>query len=164
LYKRDLVARERFAKKVLRLLPREFWTTGISFYLDCVAFVFKTNPRDEAMAPKARKWRKISEGLKLRCTAKGSKEGNTKAHFIAAISPGKGFVCCEQYETRMSGKFFAEFVKNNFEGIFQKSSNEKAKRFLQDGCPSQNSKVAKDALDKCGAKLFKIPPSRYQSH
>ena len=156
--RKDLIERKRFAAKVKRLLPENFWTTGISFYLDGVGFCYKTNPSNEAMAPKGMVWRKANEGLKQGCTAKGSKEGTKQAHFIAAISPGKGFVCCEQYYDRMSGRLFADFVNEHFERVFQSSSNQGAKRFLQDGCPSQNSKVASTAIDKSNAKLFSIPP------
>ena len=70
-------------------------------------------------------------------TSKGSKEGTKQAHFIAAISPGKGFVCVEQYFQKMSGQLFSDFVDEHFETVFENSSKKKARRFLQDGCPSQ---------------------------
>ena len=91
------------------------------------------------------------------CTAKGKKEGSKQAHVIAAISYGKGFVCCEQYHGKMCGKLFAEFVKDTFEEVFEKSTNPRAKRCLQDGCPSQKSKVARRAIDGTDAKTFALP-------
>ena len=157
LVKKDLSKRVAFARKVRKLLPEDFWKTGISFYLDAAGFTYKTNPCNEAACPKAREWRRANEGLTRGCTAKGKKEGSKQAHFIAAISYGKGFICCEQYHGKMCGKLFAEFVKDNFEEVFEKSSNPRAKRFLQDGCPSQNSKVAKRAIDGTSAKMFAIP-------
>ena len=57
----------------------------------------------------------------------------------------------------MCGKLFADFVKDNFEEVFEKSSNPRAKRFLHDACPSQNSKVAKRAIDRTSTKMFAIP-------
>ena len=156
--RKDLIARKRFAHKVKRLFPETFWTSAISFYLDGVGFVYKSNPCDEGMAPRAMEWRKPNEGLSPGCTAKGQKEGTKQAHFIAAISPQKGFVCCEQYLGRMSGELFAEFVDEHFERVFDNSSNTRSKRFLQDGCPSQNSKKATNAIARKNALLFSIPP------
>ena len=44
-------------------------------------------------------WRRPNEGLKYKCTAKGSHEGTggKVAHFFAAIVCGKGITLCEQY-------------------------------------------------------------------
>ena len=98
----DLKARVKFCQKVRRNgLMKEFWRTGISFYLDGKGFQYKTNPDDQAHAPRARKWRKWGEGLK--CTSKGKKEGCTNANFMVAISYGKGSVLCEQYDGPITG-------------------------------------------------------------
>lgn len=51
---KDLIARRKWCRWILGRLPSEFWRTGISFYLDGVGFVYKQNPMDEALSPKAR--------------------------------------------------------------------------------------------------------------
>ena len=155
---KDLQLRMNFAKKAKKLLQPDFWESGVSFYLDAVGFTYKTNPCDQARSPGAMLWRRANEGLEVGCTAKGQKEGTKQVHFICAISHGKGVICCEQYEGKMSGELFANFVDENFEQVFQKSCNPRAKRFLQDGCPSQNSKRALASIDQTNAKLFSIPP------
>ena len=45
---KDRLNHVKFAKKVLSRLTSEFWTEGISFYLDGVGFVHKTKPHDQA--------------------------------------------------------------------------------------------------------------------
>ena len=66
-----------------------FWTNEVGFYLDGVSFVYKHNPLAGAVSPKARVWRKKSEGLKI--TAKGSKDlaGGKRLHMMVAIAYGK---------------------------------------------------------------------------
>jgi transposase len=158
LHAKDLKSRVKFCKKIRKQkLGDEFWRTGISFYLDGKGFQYKSNPYDQARAPGAREWRKRGEGLKFNCTAKGKKEGGINVNFMVAISYGKGVVLCEQYEGTITGPKFAEIVKS-FPKAFNKSSNPKARRFLMDGCPRQNSKVAMRAIDKVNALVLKIPP------
>ena len=53
--------------------PPNVWTHSIAYYLDGVSFVYKTNPMDQARAPKGRVWRRKSEGLTQGCLAKGKK-------------------------------------------------------------------------------------------
>ena len=65
---------------------------------------------------------------------------------------------CEQYHGRMTGKLFADFVRESLPEVFSKSANPKGRYFLQDGDPSQNSGVASAALLKIGAYPFSIPP------
>ncbi|XP_028419243.1 uncharacterized protein LOC114545017 [Dendronephthya gigantea] len=105
-------------------------------------------------------WRRPNEGLKYKCTAKGSHEGTggKVAHFIAAIAYGKGFVLCEQYNGKLNGQSFADFIRENFPRVFSSCSHSKGKLFLQDGDPSQNSKKANDAMHVVGARKFSIPP------
>ena len=81
---------------------------------------------------------------------------STKA--IVAIAYGKGIVCCEQYEGQMTGQLFASFITEKFDRVFANSANPRGKLFLQDGDPSQNSKVARDAMAKIGTRLFSTPP------
>ena len=79
LLKSDLRKRMRFCRKIkMRNLGSEFWQRGISMYLDGKGFQYKSNPHGEARAPKAREWRKESEGLDYGCVAKGRKEGGNK--------------------------------------------------------------------------------------
>ena len=51
----------------------------------------------------------------------------------------------------------ADFVRNHFPSMFTDSPNPRGKLFLQDGDPSQNSKLCKDAMDSVGCRLFHIP-------
>ena len=158
LSKCDVKNRLKYARKIKKLeLGFDFWTKGISFYLDATGFEYKRNPMDQARAPGAREWRLINEGTKLGCTSKGKKEGTTQAKFMVAISYKCGVVLCEQLTKRMNGKSFAKLVCDHFPLAFSISINPKSKRLLQDGCPVQNSKKAKRAFDRIGAHLFCIP-------
>ncbi len=154
----DLKKRLQFAHKLKKLgLGLDFWKKGISFYLDAVGFIYKKNPLDQARAPSAREWRRADEGLSFGCTAKGKKEGSTQVKFMVAISYKQGVVLCEEYENRLSGRSFATMVRKKFPLAFMLSINPKSKRVLQDGCPVQNSKRGKRALERLGAHLFCIP-------
>ena len=154
----DKKKRSKFAKKVLKTLKEEFWTEGISFYFDGVGFVHKTNPHNEARSSGARNWRKAGEGLIH--TAKGKKEGSggKTANFFVAIAFDKGVISCEQYHCKLTGTMFAEFVKEHLSDVFKNSANSRGKLFLQDGDPRQCSKVARDAMDQLGCRMFAIPP------
>ena len=57
----------------------------------------------------------------------------------------------------ITGEIFAAIVKSSFEKAFEYYSNQKARQFLMDGCPQQNSKIAMNAINKEHAKVFKIP-------
>ena len=150
--------RERFAKKVLKKVKDEFWTEGISFYFDGVGFVHKTNPHNEGRCSGARNWRKASEGLVY--TSKGKKEGSggRTANFFVAIAFDRGVICCEQYHATLTGHMFAEFFTDHFSSVFKNSANPRGKLFLQDGDPRQCSKVARQAMDHLGCRMFSIPP------
>ena len=52
---------------------------------------------------------------------------------------------------------FADFIHKYVKEAFEKIDNLKDKLFLQDGDPSQNSRKAKNAMYKMGAKKFSIP-------
>ena len=158
LHASDLKARKKFCQKIRRKnLSQDFWNKGISLYLDGKGFEYKSNPHDQARAPRARQWRKRGEGLKFRCTAKGKKEGSTTVNFMVAIAYGKGVVLCEQWEGTITGEKFASIVNRCFRKAFRNSANPKGKIFLMDGCPRQNSRAAMRAIDKVGAKVFRIP-------
>ena len=157
---KDVKQRLAFARKVKRMLPADFWTSGISFYLDGSSFAHKYNPCDQAKSRRSMVWRKRSEGLGLQCTSKGKKEGTggRMAHFVVCIAYNKGVMLCEQYTKRFTGEYFASFIRKHFEEAFSNSANPRGKLFLQDGDPRQNSKAAKEAIDDVGARLFSIPP------
>lgn len=148
-----------FCKKAKRRnLGNYFWTQGIAMYLDGKGFQYKTNPMDQARAPRAREWRKKGEGLSLHCTAKGSKEGAVNANFMVAISYNHGVVLCEQYFGPITGAKMAEIVGRSFEGALRNSVDPRGKRILMDGCPRRNSRISLEAIDSVGGKVFKIPP------
>ena len=88
LSKKDLMMRTKFARKVKKRLPESFWRDGVGFYLDGVGYAHKTNPFDQACAPRTRIWRKTGEGIQINCTSTGSKAGTggKVANFIVAIA------------------------------------------------------------------------------
>jgi len=159
LTKKDLQLRLRFARRIKRLLPQNFWQDGIGFYLDGAGFQHKYDPRDEARSTRTMAWRRRDEGLEPNCTAKGSHvgSGGRVAKFMVAIAYGKGVILAEQYQERLNGAMFARFIQRHFEATFEKGSNPRGKLFLQDGDPSQNSKKAKLSLETVGARKFAIP-------
>ena len=152
----DARTRLLFARKVKRILSRDFWTNGIGFYFDGASWTHKTNPCDQARSTTAMAWHKKSEGLALKCTTKGKKEGSggKMVKVFVAIAYGHGAVLCEQYEEQLTGQFFADSVREHFENAFENSSNPREKLFLQDGDPSQNSLKAKNAIFDIGARMF----------
>ena len=82
----------KFAKYTKANYSQEIWTEGTAFYLDGTGFTYKRNPLDQARTPKARVWRKKSEGLAPGCIAKGHKEGTggKVLRLMVAISYHKG--------------------------------------------------------------------------
>ena len=105
---------------------------GIAFYLDRVGFQHKYNPYDKAHSTKTMDRRKRDEGLKPNCTTKGSHvgSGGKVVHFMAAIPDMKGVILCEQYECRINGEIFANFVREHFEKTFERSANPTGKLFI----------------------------------
>ena len=104
----DKAKRVEFARKMQANYPPTVWTDNLAFYLDGVSFVYKTNPIDQARAPKGRVWRKKSEGLKQGCLAKGSKAGTggKVAKMMVARTHGKGVLICERYEKNGCAIFY----------------------------------------------------------
>ena len=47
-----------FCRRILKEKTEDFWENGRAFYLDSTNFVHKMNPQDQAMALKARIWKK----------------------------------------------------------------------------------------------------------
>lgn len=158
LSQKDRKCRKKFATHMLQKHNENFWKNKVSFYLDGKSFVHKTNPQDQGSVPRARIWRKRSEGLKPQCTTKGSKVGygGRVVHMMVGISHQKGVIKCQQYE-KMSGDYFATFIRKHFNSMFE-ASGKSERLFLQDGDPSQNSKKALNAMEEVGANLLKIPP------
>ena len=64
LTKKDLKIRRKFARS-MATKPQDYWTSDVSFYLDGVSFIYKSNPRSDVLKPKNRAWRKRGEGLLL---------------------------------------------------------------------------------------------------
>ena len=122
------------------------------------AFAYKRNSLDQALAPKARVWQKRSEGLALGCTAKGRKTGTggRMVKLMVAISFDKGVVMCKTYE-KLDGRYFASFIEENFESMFAVADKSALKLWVQDGDPSQNSAMARAAMDRANCQLLKIP-------
>ena len=154
---KDLKERVKFAKRIRRDYTDALWTDEIAFYLDGTGFAHKRNPFEQARAPRARIWRKKSEGTTAGCVAKGRKEGTggKMVRVIAAISYRKGVIICEPYE-KMDGLHFSEFIAQNFSEMFERADRN-GRLFLQDGCPCQNASVARTAWLNENAELFKIP-------
>lgn len=152
----DLLKRKKFALKMVKR-PATFWSKDISFYIDGVCFVYKTNPLDQARTPKSTILRKKSEGLVRGCTTKGKKEGSggKVAKFMVAVTHGKGVIACEPFE-KMNGQYFANFITDHFPTLFNVSDKDTAV-FVQDGDPSQNSNVALEAMAGVNAQLLSIP-------
>ena len=89
----DLKLCMKFAKDIKKYYDNGLWSSEIYFYLDAKHFINKTNPIDQAKAPKILVWRKKNEGLIKGCTSEGNKTGHggKVASFFVAISLGKGF-------------------------------------------------------------------------
>ena len=74
-----------------------------------------------------------------------------------AIAHGKGVIKCHHYNGSINAETFADFVKAPFPEIFKTENNTKGRLFLQDGNPSQNSRMAQDAMNAIQCRRFKIP-------
>ena len=158
LTKKDFKIRRKFARS-MSSKPVGYWERDVSFYLDGVSFVYKSNPMSDVVKPKNRVWRKRGEGLLI--TTKGSKElaGGNRLHLLVAIAHGKGVICAEPYE-KMDGPYFARFIRRHFPTLFEitdKEDGNKSKLFVMDNDPSQTSAVAKKALKAIGVEMQVIP-------
>ena len=76
---------------------------------------------------------------------------------MVAVAHSKGIVKCYQYEGRINGEKLVKFIEEQFPDMFLKGNNKKGKLFLQDGDPSQNCKISREAMEKVGCRLFKTP-------
>lgn len=158
LSKTDIRKRYKFAGTMKREFSIDVWTKQIAFYLDGVSFIHKTNPADEAKAPKGRIWRRANEGMDRGCTAKGSHEGSggKVVKMMVAVSHGAGVVLCDQYQ-KLDGQYFKDLVLREFPQMFKKARKGRSRLWLQDGDPSQNSALARMAMRSIRAKLLSIP-------
>ena len=157
LYRKDLKARLKFAKKCKRLLPADFWKRGISLYLDGVGFEYKRNPCQSARSSKTMGWRRANQGLDVNCTAKGKKEGKKQARFYVGISYDEGVVMCKRYSGRLNAERYAEIIIPKLDEALDMSCNPVTRRILQDNCPVMNSTLVVEELKDIGAIRFKIP-------
>ncbi|KXJ05130.1 hypothetical protein AC249_AIPGENE19522 [Exaiptasia diaphana] len=135
----DMQKRRAFANKMQRQFNADVWTKDIAFYLDGTALAYKTNPLDQARAPKGRIWRKKSEGMDYGCTAKGKKTGTggRVLKLMVAISFDKGVILCKAYD-KLNGPNFARFIDENFDAMFLKANKNPRRLWLQDGDPTLN--------------------------
>ena len=58
--------------------------------------------------------------------------GGRVPHFIFAIAHQKGVVLCEQYEGKINGDIFADFIKTHFQETFSRCWIRKDNGFFQD--------------------------------
>ena len=157
--------RVKFAKDMRKNFGADVWKKEIAFYLDATSIAYKRNPFDQAIAPRARVWRKKSEGLAHGCITKGRKEGTggKVLRLLVAISYDKGVICCEPYE-HMTGGNFATFVDQHFHRLFQLTGKGNSRLWMQDGDPSQNSALAKAAIARVNSTVIKLPPRSPDLH
>ena len=61
---KDRSLRLKYARQMKRKLKErlDFWSKDVAFHLDGLSFVYKSNPLSTANQPKARVWRRQSEG------------------------------------------------------------------------------------------------------
>jgi len=135
------------------LRPPTFWTHSLCFFLDCVSFVFKRNPCDEASNPRSNVWRKKSERLQFCAKGSSSGTGGRLLHLCVAIAFGKGVVFAEPYERLTSLSFSAIVTKH-----FKRSVFAPPRLFLMDNDPVQNSAPCRKVISSLGFSLLKIPP------
>ena len=155
LLEKDFRERLKFAHKVKRTYCNDFFMNNISFYLDGVSFYHKYNPLNKARASQGKIWRKRKQGLSVTGKGKHVGSGGRVVKMIVAISYGKGVIYCEQYE-KLDGSYYANFIRRNFQNIFQKSGK-CSKLFVQDNCPILNCAKARNALKEVRGELFPIP-------
>ena len=98
-----------------------------------------------------------NEGLKSGCTAKVNEVGSINVNFAVDISYNKGVVLCEHYRNSITSQKLKKIIRDLMPEALEKSIDPKSKRILMDGCPQQNSKLARKAFEEIGVIIFKIP-------
>jgi hypothetical protein len=66
-------------------------------------------------------------------------------------------VICKAYD-KLDCRYFANFIDENFESMFGTADKSLKRLWLQDGDPSQNSAMARAAMERANCELLKIPP------
>ena len=130
-----------------------FGPTPSVFFLDCVSFVYKRNPCDEASNPRSRVWRKKTERLQLCAKGSSSGTGGRLLHLCVAIAFGRGVVFVEPYD-RLTSATFCAIVKKHF----RKCAFASPRLFVMDNDPVQNSSPCRKVISLLGFTLLKIPP------
>ena len=105
-----------FACKMGRMLPQEFWTESVGFYLDGSSFAQKTNLMIKQDQQSLWHGEKGKKGEK-------AETGSQVAHFMVAISYGNGFLSCGQFYGNLNGLSFAEMIREHFSSTFHRCSN-----------------------------------------
>ncbi len=98
------------------------------------------------------------EGLVHGCTAKGSVSGTGGKYvkLVVAISHDKGIIMHKRYK-KMDGAYFVDFLTRNFNTMVDRAA--KGMRvWVQDGDLSENSKMARNTMERMNSELFGIPP------
>ena len=83
-----------------------------------------------------------------------------RCHVMVGVAFSSGVIIAEKYD-KMNGPWFAKFAETTLEQALSECAVLKNKEnllFVMDNDPSQNSRVAKDALQEIEAELVKIPP------
>ena len=111
-----VTAKLKFANE-LKIVPTNFRTESISFYLDGSSWVHKSNLDSHEKIFPTRTWRKKIQGFKLSYCAKGIEEvfGRRVAKFMVAVSHSKGIVKYYQYK-------FLNFIEEQFPNMFVKEN------------------------------------------
>ena len=78
---------------------------------------------------------------------------------MVGISHKHGMVLCIPYEGQITGKMFAEMVRDHFDNAFAKCKHPHKKLYLMDGCPRQGSKAARNEM-KVHDMKYQIVPAR----
>ena len=58
----------------------------------------------------------------------------------------------------MCGRYFESFIDQHFERLFQAAGKGDRRLWIQDGDPSENSALARAAVQRAYSKLMKLPP------
>ena len=77
---------------------------------------------------------------------------------MCAMVYNRGFIKCHHYTGSIDGETWKAFTEEHFPLMFQNLPNAKGKLFSQNGDPSQNSTLTKEAMDTVGCQLLKISP------
>ena len=111
-----LTAKLKFANE-LKIVPTNFRTESISFYLDGSSWVHKSSLDSHEKIFPTRTWRKKIQGFKLSYCAKGIEEvfGRRVAKFMVAVSHSKGIVKYYRYK-------FLNFIEEQFPNMFAKEN------------------------------------------